>query len=64
MFLSWKIKNTPFKLIIRNFLNYWDSIPENTERELVFVGKWGDETFGNSHRQHWVNINKKQDLRR
>ena len=59
MFLSWKIKNTPFKLIIRNFLNYWDSIPENTERELVFVGKWGDETFGNSHRQHWVNINKK-----
>ncbi|HHQ6552130.1 TPA: DEAD/DEAH box helicase [Serratia fonticola] len=59
MFLAWKVKNTPFKLIIRNFINYWDSIPENTQKEFVFVGKWGDETFGNGYRQHWVNINKK-----
>lgn len=59
MFLSWKIKNTPFKLIIRNFIKYWDSIPENSQKEFVFVGKWGDETFGNGHRPHWVNISKK-----
>ncbi|WP_323661103.1 DEAD/DEAH box helicase [Pectobacterium versatile] len=59
MFLKWKVKNTPFKLIIRNFINYWDSIPKNTPKEFVFVGKWGDETFGNGHREHWVNINKK-----
>ncbi|MEA5100929.1 DEAD/DEAH box helicase [Pantoea sp. S18] len=59
MFLTWKVKNTPFKLIIRNFINYWDSIPENTQKEFVFVGKWGDETFGTGYRQHWVNINKK-----
>jgi hypothetical protein len=59
MFLKWKVKNTPFKLIIRNFINYWDSIPKNTPKEFVFVGKWGDETFGNGYREHWVNINKK-----
>jgi hypothetical protein len=59
MFLKWKVKNAPFKLVIRNFINYWDSIPKNTPQELVFVGKWGDETFGNAYREHWVNINKK-----
>ncbi|CTQ14472.1 DNA helicase-like protein, putative (fragment) [Klebsiella variicola] len=59
MFLTWKVKNTPFKLIIRNFLSYWNSIPKDTQKEFVFVGKWGDETFGNGYREHWVNINKK-----
>ena len=59
MFLKWKVKNTPFKLIVRNFIAYWDSIPMNTQKEFVFVGKWGDEKFGNGHREYWVNINKK-----
>lgn len=59
MFLTWKVKNTPFKLIIRNFISYWNSIPKDTQKEFVFVGKWGDETFGNGYREYWVNINKK-----
>ncbi|ELW8948529.1 DEAD/DEAH box helicase [Yersinia enterocolitica] len=62
MFLNWKVKNTPFKLIIRNFINYWNSIPKNTQKEFVFVGKWGDETFGNGYREHWVNINEKTNI--
>lgn len=59
MFFSWKIENKPFKFIVNKFIKYWDSIKEGSKKEMVFVGKWGDEVFGEGYIQNWVNINKK-----
>lgn len=43
MFIEWRTRNEPFKLLISRFVQYWTQLDE----ELVFVGsRWGEETYG------------------
>lgn len=51
MFLDWNIENTPLQVMIYRFLRYWESLPDNTP---VFVGKWGDATKDNEHREQFT----------
>ncbi|XDD44068.1 DEAD/DEAH box helicase [Leptospira sp. WS60.C2] len=59
LFLNWKIQAMPYKLMIRNFLNYWRRIEKNSEEILVYVGKWGDTRKDNANVEHWVRISEK-----
>lgn len=62
MMLDWKIAKIPLKLMIRNFINYWDSLYERYPNKQVYVGRWGDETDAtneNSFREHFTRINSK-----
>ncbi|MBF4237736.1 hypothetical protein, partial [Vibrio anguillarum] len=56
MFLDWNIENAPLSIMIRRFINYWDSLPENTP---VFIGSWGDVKKEDSHREVFTYISKK-----
>jgi len=57
---DWKMEKTPFKLMIRRFINYWDQLYEKYPDAQVFVGKWGDETKNNEgYRELYTRINGK-----
>lgn len=61
MFINWQIDNLPFSSQIKAFLRYWHSLKNNGDENIVYVGKWGDETRGNSHYYHWIDVKKKTD---
>jgi len=62
--LDWKLKKYSVKQTIRLTLRYWKKLVENSVTDHVFVGKWGDSTFGDSKLEHWVRISTKDDAER
>ncbi|MCP1601729.1 hypothetical protein J2S82_003686 [Aeromonas caviae] len=64
MLLDWKLKKYSLKLMIRLTLRYWTKLVETNNTDHVFVGKWGDSTFGTSKFENWVRISQKDDAER
>ncbi|QQX59716.1 DEAD/DEAH box helicase [Pseudomonas chlororaphis] len=64
MILDWKLKKYSVKQTIRLTLAYWKKLVENSHSDHVFVGKWGDATYGESKYENWVRISKKDDAER
>lgn len=58
MFLSWKLQNLSFKELIARTAGYWQQI-DPVARSNVYVGKWGDQIYGDGFRELWTNINTK-----
>jgi hypothetical protein len=56
MFLDWRIKQLPMTLMIGSFIEYWGRLPLDTP---VFVGGWGDISYGDDHREVFTYISKK-----
>ena len=60
MMLDWKMAKTPFKLMIRRFISYWDELYQNNPNAQVYVGKWGDEPKDDGgFIDHYTRINRK-----
>lgn len=59
MILDWKLKKYSVKQTIRFTLDYWAKLVEKKRSDHVFVGKWGDTTYGDSKFENWVRISKK-----
>ncbi|ARS50231.1 RNA helicase [Ectopseudomonas mendocina] len=59
MILDWKLKKYSVKQTIRSTLDYWKKLVEEKRSDHVFVGKWGDTTYGDSKFENWVRISKK-----
>ncbi|WP_433897906.1 hypothetical protein [Pseudomonas sp. PSE1(2024)] len=59
MLIGWKLNKYTIKQVIYNFVKYWNDRGEG-EKNLVFVGKWGDTKFPDSHYEHWVDMSKKK----
>lgn len=59
MILDWKLKKYSVKQTIRLTLAYWQKLVEDKRSDHVFVGKWGDTTYGESKFENWVRISKK-----
>ncbi|KXG14941.1 ski2-like helicase [Pseudomonas aeruginosa] len=59
MLLDWKLQQYSIKRMIRLTLRYWHKLVNGNLTDYVFVGKWGDSTFGNSKYEHWVKISEK-----
>lgn len=64
MILDWKLKQYSVKETIRLTLRYWRKLVDDRRSDYVFVGKWGDIKFGDSHYEHWVRISTKDDVDR
>lgn len=64
MLLRWKLKKYTVKQTIRLTLKYWDELKEKGGSDYVFVGKWGDAKYKNSHLENWVRISTKDDVDR
>ena len=64
MLLDWKIKNFPFKQMIFLMLRRWENNIESDLNTLEFVGKWGEETFDQSHNNYWVRMANKSHKER
>ncbi|WP_447826657.1 DEAD/DEAH box helicase family protein [Aeromonas hydrophila] len=64
MLLDWKLKQYSLKRMIRLTLRYWEKLVEANNTDHVFVGKWGDTTFGTSKFENWVRISQKDDAER
>ncbi|MFQ2623703.1 DEAD/DEAH box helicase [Aeromonas caviae] len=64
MLLDWKLKKYSLKRMIRLTLRYWIKLVETNNTDHVFVGKWGDSTFGTSKFENWVRISQKDDAER
>ncbi|WP_323018154.1 hypothetical protein [Castellaniella sp.] len=64
MMLDWKLKQYSTKEIIRLTLRYWRKLVEDGRSDYVFVGKWGDTKYGDSHYDHWVRISTKDEAER
>ncbi|MGL6372473.1 DEAD/DEAH box helicase [Aeromonas hydrophila] len=64
MLLDWKLKKYSLKRMIRLTLRYWTKLVETNNTDHVFVGKWGDSTFGTSKFENWVRISQKDDAER
>ncbi|PAK93813.1 RNA helicase [Stenotrophomonas rhizophila] len=62
MLLDWKLQKHSIKQSIKLTISYWNKRIEQGQGDWVFVGNWGDSKFGNSHREHWVNIGNKSDF--
>lgn len=55
MFLDWRSRNEPFRLMIRHLVRYWSEIDE----EYVFIGRgWGEVSLG-GHQKLFVQMAKK-----
>jgi len=59
MILDWKLKKYSVKQTIRITLDYWQKLVEEKRSDHVFVGRWGDTTYGDSKFENWVRISKK-----
>ncbi|WP_169164140.1 DEAD/DEAH box helicase [Cellulomonas taurus] len=56
MFLGWRTRNEPFKLLIAHFVAYWNRM----DQPLAYVGsKWGEETYGDGVLKLWVDMRRK-----
>lgn len=57
MFLRWKANGAPYKVMVRNFLRYWEGLQD----ELVYVGTtWGEVSDGeHGYRKPFVRIAEK-----
>lgn len=64
MLLDWRLKHYSLKRMIRLTLRYWNKLVEEGATDHVFVGKWGDSTFGESVFENWVRISQKDDAER
>lgn len=64
MILDWKLKQYGTKETIRLTLRYWKKLVEDGRSDYVFVGKWGDVKYGESHHENWVRISTKDDVER
>lgn len=64
MLLDWRLKRYSLKRMIRLTLRYWNKLAEEGGTDHVFVGKWGDSTFGESVYENWVRISQKDDAER
>lgn len=64
MLLDWRLKRYSLKRMIRLTLRYWNKLAEEGVTDHVFVGKWGDSTFGESVYENWVRISQKDDAER
>lgn len=64
MLLDWKLKQYSLKRMIRLTLRYWTKLVEANNTDHVYVGKWGDSTFGTSKFENWVRISQKDDAER
>lgn len=62
MVLDWKLKKYSVKQTIRLTIKYWNERIEAGRGDYVFVGKWGDTKYGQSHYENWVNIATKNDV--
>lgn len=54
MLLRWKIENIPMGLMLKNVVDYWDSLDEP-----IFVGRWGEIKLEGSYVESWVEIGQK-----
>ncbi|MEO3741323.1 DEAD/DEAH box helicase [Kosakonia sp. WA-90] len=59
MLLDWRMNKITIKQVIYNYIQYWDDRVANGLNNFVYVGKWGDVKYENSHQEHWVNMAKK-----
>ncbi|WP_311971437.1 DEAD/DEAH box helicase [Pseudomonas baltica] len=64
MLLDWRLKRYSLKRMLRLTLRYWNKLAEEGVTDHVFVGKWGDSTFGESVYENWVRISQKDDAER
>lgn len=62
MLLDWKLKKYSVKQAIHLTMEYWNTRIDAGLDDHVFVGKWGDVTYRESHYEYWVNIATKNDV--
>lgn len=62
MLLDWKLKKYSVKQTIHLTMKYWNSRIDAGLGDHVFVGKWGDTKYRESHYEYWVNIATKSDI--
>ncbi|MES3004871.1 MAG: DEAD/DEAH box helicase [Patescibacteria group bacterium] len=63
MFIAWRMKGSPYPLMINNFLHYWKGREEERD-PIIYVGsKWGDEVR-DGHKKLFVNISQKNETQR
>lgn len=60
MFIAWRVKGSPYPLMINNFIEYW-KVREKDQDPLIYVGsKWGDKAR-DGHRNLFVDISEKTE---
>lgn len=64
MLLDWKLKKYSLKQTIRQTLMYWKKLEQRNSNDYVFVGPWGDSTYGDRKQEHWIRISEKDDADR
>ena len=62
MILKWRLDGASYGEMISTFLKYWQGRVRGDA--LVYVGRWGDKTWRDSHRTHWVDIREKTKIER
>lgn len=61
MFLDWRSRNEPIRLMIGHFLRYWSRLTD----ELVYVGqRWGEDSYGGDGAKLWVRMAAKDRVER
>ena len=58
MILNWRINNKSYSEMIASFVGYWNQ-PAVKNGEPVFVGKWGDITYGEGKAPHYTRMKDK-----
>lgn len=59
MMLDWRLKKLSVRRIIGRFIQYWDTRDSRESGDYVYVSRWGDTKYLQSHFEHWVQISTK-----
>jgi hypothetical protein len=59
MMLDWRLKKLSMRRIIGRFIQYWDTRDSRESGDYVYVSRWGDTKYLQSHFEHWVQISTK-----
>lgn len=58
MLINWRIIGFTTKDMIREVVNYWKTLKDNSK--IVYVGKWGDRVRG-GYKKYWTDISQKSE---
>jgi len=64
MIINWKLNKYSVKQMIQLTLRYWRKLVGDSSTDYVYVGRWGDSKFGDSHFEYWVRISTKNEIER
>jgi len=61
MFLDWRTSTTPYKIMINQFLWYWNTL--NSDNKKIYVGsRWGECKFRSTDFiENYIDLNEKDD---